>query len=246
VTGLPDVPEPAGFGKCPECAYRGTGTAAICFECASRTIEPLAEKHCLICDGKLNLDATCGNPLCNQAPDARGWDCIYAISMRSGVLKGVISDYKYNARKGWAWIFGRVLVGYLEQVGLQDDYGLIVPMPTFIGPGGRDWDHIDLIVKRAAIEGPDWPFQREVITKTAATPKLVDQRGFRARAEVAEQKIAPALDVIDPSAVAGRDVLVVDDVFTSGLTLREVAKKLKRAGAKSVGGIVLARQPFRS
>jgi hypoxanthine-guanine phosphoribosyltransferase len=32
----------------------------------------------------------------------------------------------------------------------------------------------------------------------------------------------------------------------AGLTLREVARKLKEDGATSVGGIVLARQPFRS
>jgi predicted amidophosphoribosyltransferase len=52
--------------------------------------------------------------------------------------------------------------------------------------------------------------------------------------------------VIDPKAIAGEDALVFDDVFTSGLTLREGARKLELLGAHAVGGIVLAGQPLRS
>ena len=50
-----------------------------------------------------------------------------------------------------------------------------------------------------------------------------------------------ALEVRDPSRVSGRRVLVVDDVFTDGSTLREVAGVLRGAGAAAVSGLVLAR-----
>jgi predicted amidophosphoribosyltransferase len=50
--------------------------------------------------------------------------------------------------------------------------------------------------------------------------------------------------VDEPAAVTGKMVLVFDDVFTGGLTLREVAFKLKASGATCVAGIVLARQPY--
>jgi predicted amidophosphoribosyltransferase len=119
-------------------------------------------------------------------------------------------------------------------------------MPTYVGDGARDWDHIDLIVERAEIEGCPLPIARDVMVKQAATARLVEQDSFYARARVAEQEFGPALQVVDPAAVAGRDVLVFDDVFTTGLTLREVARKLVDDGANMVGGIVLARQPFGS
>ena len=48
-----------------------------------------------------------------------------------------------------------------------------------------------------------------------------------------------------PKVVAGKTVLVYDDVFTSGTTLREVARKLNDAGAVAVDVVVLGRQPFR-
>lgn len=67
---------------------------------------------------------------------------------------------------------------------------------------------------------------------------------FSQRAKMAETQLRPALRVNDPATVAGKDVLVFDDVFTAGLTLREAALKLKAAEASSVAGIVLARQPY--
>jgi predicted amidophosphoribosyltransferase len=242
---LPQAPETAGFGNCPRCAYISTGTASICFECANETIEHLSRERCLICDGRLKADGDCGNPLCNDSPEERGWEYIYAISMRSGTLKSTINAYKYAETKGWAWIFGRVLVGYLEDIDLPP-WDLIIPMPTYVGEGARSWDHIDLILERAMIEGPEQPIRRDVMRKTKATPRLVDQHGFYARAVLAEREFGPALEVIDRAAVLGKSVLVFDDVFTSGLTLREVARKLKAAGAREVAGIVLARQPFGS
>lgn len=241
---LPEAPEPAGFGNCAECAYRRAGPPSVCFGCANETIEHVAAASCRICDGHLMQDGECGNPLCKRSPEERGWAAVWAISIRSGRLEQVIDRYKVGNHKGWAGIFGRILVAYLEEHTLPE-VDLIIPMPTYVGPGGREWDHIDLIVEKAAIEAPELPFRRDVMRKTGPTRQLRGERGFHARAVVAEREIAPALDVIDREAVKGKAVLVFDDVFTSGLTLREVGRKLTEAGAAAVGGIVLARQPFR-
>jgi hypothetical protein len=58
--------------------------------------------------------------------------------MRTGGLRDAISAYKYDDKWGWGHIFGRVLVGYLRvlrDVGVS--YDLIIPMPTYVGQGGR-------------------------------------------------------------------------------------------------------------
>jgi competence protein ComFC len=53
-----------------------------------------------------------------------------------------------------------------------------------------------------------------------------------------------SLRVPDPGAVAGCRILVIDDVFTEGSTLREVARALLLSGAHEVAGLALARQPW--
>jgi predicted amidophosphoribosyltransferase len=45
--------------------------------------------------------------------------------------------------------------------------------------------------------------------------------------------------------VAGKTIMVYDDVFTGGHTLNAVARRLREAGAVKVVGLALARQPWR-
>ena len=71
--------------------------------------------------------------------------------MRSGELLQAIDKYKVEGIRGWAWIFGRVLVGYLNEGKWFRGYDLIIPSPTYVGEG-VDFDHTGLVIERAAIE----------------------------------------------------------------------------------------------
>jgi predicted amidophosphoribosyltransferase len=108
-----------------------------------------------------------------------------------------------------------------------------------------------LILDRAALEaGERWSIrsaqtgQPPLIVKTKETPSLIGMNLARRRA-TAETEIRESLEIGDTSLIAGRRFLVFDDVFTDGCTLREVARALIGAGAAHVGGLVLARQPWR-
>jgi predicted amidophosphoribosyltransferase len=242
------TPEPAGFGNCRRCPYLQTGTAAICYRCARRTIEDVAPERCVTCDHPLPAgQELCGNPLCNRQSEERQWEFVWAIAMRTGALDRAIKAHKYAGKWGWSLIFGRVVVGYLDaNRDTFEDFDVIIPSPTYTGPHGDSYDHTGEIIGRAELEDDSWPFRRDVMRKTRATPRLAQVAGgFPARALVAETEIAPALQVSRPEAVRGKLVLVFDDVFTSGLTLREVARKLRQAGAQAVYGIVLARSRFK-
>jgi predicted amidophosphoribosyltransferase len=236
---------PAGFAACVECAYRDTGSAPICFACASEHTEPLAAARCEVCGQALPPDGRCANPVCHF--DDRYFTRVWAISMRTGQMRDAITRYKYEGRWGWAAIFGRILVGFLaEHRSVFDAYDLIMPSPTYVDPGvGRPFDHTRRIVEAAQIEEPiGWPFAYDVITKTTATEPMVGHTG-RERKAIAEGPLRAALSVPDRATVAGGRILIVDDVFTEGFTIREVARSLILAGAAEVSEIVLAREPWK-
>jgi predicted amidophosphoribosyltransferase len=245
-------PQPAGFGRCGQCAYRDVGSAGVCFACASRGLALVAGAagHCQTCDQRLPASGRCSNLWCNRPQSVRFFDFIYAIAMRTGELENAINRYKYHGANGWAAIFGRVLVGFLDEVpGVADGWDAIIASPTYLGPGARrSRDHIRTILEQAALEAGDrWPIHTDppLIVKTRETPKLVGMR-LGERRQACETELRQALSVPDPAAVADRRLLVFDDVFTDGSTLREVARALLGAGAAQVGGIVLARQPWQS
>lgn len=242
-----DPPARLTFGQCKECPYRTTGSVSLCFECARAVIpQVLAGNSCQTCDIELPAGSTtCHNPLCSWADERREWTCIWAISRRRGQLQWTIDAYKVRDRKGWAIIYGRILAGYLERWDhVLAEFDAVIPMPTYVGDGGRSWDHIKLILERAHLENPRLPVEFGVIEKTVATPKMRDLGSYQRRREVAETALRGALAVPDPTRVQGRSFLVFDDVFTGGLTLREVARALRAHGATEVCGVVLARQPF--
>jgi len=243
-------PQPKGFGRCGLCAYRDVGSAAVCFACASRGMDLVGRGHCQTCDQKLPESGRCSNYWCNRPPDERYFDFIYAISMRSGSLQSAINLYKYDNRRGWAAIFGRVLVGYLdEHPWVMEGWDAIIPSPTYTGRGARRrWDHIRLILEKADLEaGGRWSFQLDpaYVEKSRETESLVGKTLVERR-RICETELRDALRIPSPDGVTGRRFLVFDDVFTDGSTLREIARFLRDAGALQVGSIVLARQPWKS
>jgi predicted amidophosphoribosyltransferase len=240
---------PAGFAACVNCAYRDTGTAAICFACASEHTEAVPAEACEVCDRPKEAGEKCGNAICGW--EDRFFTRVRAISMRTGEMREAISRYKYDGKWGWRAIFGRILVGYLNEH--ADDfagYDAITPSPTYVGVGAaRPFDHTRLILEAAEVEEPiGWPFEYDLVVKDAATEPFAKKRSvkpWRERKDIAEGPLRHALRVPDTHRVSGKRILVFDDVFTEGFTIREVARSLIEAGAKEVSEIVLARQPYR-
>lgn len=193
--------------------------------------------------------AVCGNSMCNDPDRQFGWN--YAVAMKGGQLEQAIWAYKRGEHQAvWASIFARVLVGFLQQraTGFRV-FDLIIASPTWVGERGRTFDHTREIIAAAAREAPAWPFDLDdppAIIRTAWVSSMRSTSGLAGRRALAQGPLRAALHVPRPRRVAGRSILVFDDVFTDGQTLNEVARCLLGAGAAEVCGVTLARQPWGS
>jgi predicted amidophosphoribosyltransferase len=248
MTVVSDLPagEPLGFPKCPRCPYVKVGPARICVACASKSLEPIGQAACPVCCQMLDSGVPCRNWLCNDAN--RRIERIDAVAYYSGELASKIRRYKYEGKFGWALIFGRLLVGWLEAHAGNPSPDLIVANPTYLEPGDNRIGHIEAIIRSAAVEDVErrWAFDgaHPAIVKTRATAKSAGQSGAAKRA--AATALYEVLRVPDPARTAGRGILVFDDICTTGSQLDAVARRLLDDGqAAHVHALVLGRAPWR-
>jgi predicted amidophosphoribosyltransferase len=240
-------PAPLRFPACRRCPYRTLDRPDVCLSCIGSSGAGGGETAggtCPVCGQRLAVAASCSNDWCGRGD--RWWSAAWSIGPNLGPLREALLRYKYRAEMAWSAIFGRLLVGYLDDhMPWFDDYDALVGVPAFLGPGARRaWDPVGHVLAVANdLAGRRWPVEREAIVKTAETAPMAGLRLVPRRAS-AEGELRHSLRVPDPSRVAGARLLVVDDVFTEGSTLREVARALRRAGAVEVGALTLARQPW--
>ncbi|WP_404200231.1 ComF family protein [Streptomyces tauricus] len=167
--------------------------------------------------------------------------------MYSGALKDKIHKLKYEGKSGWAMIFGRLLVGWMESHPEQmHDIDYVVGNPTH--PGRQPLQHIEAIMDAAYTEDvthafPLSPPGAHRLTKTTETPRSANRTLEEKRAAASAH--ATALNWTgDTDDIKGATILLVDDVFTSGSQLQHVALRLRASGAADVQGLVLARVPW--
>ncbi|MFF7146261.1 ComF family protein [Streptomyces nodosus] len=243
-TGLPD---PAGFPDCPVCAYLVTGTARLCSDCAGRTLQPVADPHCPVCSQALAPDRQCGNWLCALPEAERGFSRVDAVAVYSGALRNKIHRLKYDGAYGWAMIFGRLLVGWMESHPEQmRGVDHVVGNPTHTGR--QPIQHIEAIMDAAYTEDvartfPLSPPGTHRLVKQTETPRSANKSLGDKRAAAAAHAAALTWTG-DAGDIKGRTILLVDDVFTSGAQLQHVALRLRASGAADVRGLVLARVPW--
>jgi predicted amidophosphoribosyltransferase len=234
-------PQPAVFPGCMACPYRMTGTPAICFACANGGAVPLLAAACQVCGQELADGNRCANAVCNL--EDRSFSRIYTVCWRQEEMWAAVSRYKYDQDREWAPILGRILVGFLEERRTDlASYDLITTGALYVGPRARRlWDTLRLILDGALAVGPNWPFVPDLITKSGPTGQFLG-RSVETRRAIAEHSLRDALAVPGPELVVGRRILVLDDVYSEGFSLREMARVLVSAGATEVAGLVLARR----
>ncbi|UUP15401.1 ComF family protein [Aeromicrobium wangtongii] len=195
---------------------------------------------CTVCCEAL-VDGACPNTVC-RLPD-RAFSRLYTVSESADETWDLIYRFKYGEEKELAEQLGRMLVDYLQDRRAElERFDHLTTTALYIGPQARRlWDYLQLIQDAAQRIDPSWPFATDLIAKVRPTGRFLGI-GVDDRRVIAEGELRDALQVPDPSRVEGRRVLVIDDAYSEGFTLREMARALRQAGAVEVAGLVFARR----
>lgn len=222
---LCDTPE-------PEDAPLRHGFCSACH--SSLTVEPYAT--CPRCVATLgpHTDTTHGCPACRN----RGFkfDSAIRLGPYAGVLQEAILRTKHAPGEGIAEMLGRTFVE--ERVTDFRDAGidLVVPVPLhWRSRWRRGFNQAERIADEIAVE-LGVPCRAGALRRVKATAQHA-QSSASARWE----NIRGAFEAAPRARVAGKSVLLVDDVMTTGATMGEAARVLKAAGAARVVAAALAR-----
>jgi ComF family protein len=162
------------------------------------------------------------------------YDTARAVGVYDGTLKQAIHQFKYNNRSLLAAPLGELLARHGREL-LAGGYDVILPVPLHARRIRQRGFNQSLALARRV--GSLWgvAVAAEGLARTRWTdPQTMLPERQRLR------NVRGAFSC-DAAAAAKKRVLVVDDVYTSGSTVNECAKVLKRNGARHVDVLTLAR-----
>jgi ComF family protein len=205
----------------------------VCRACL-RTPEPLAADYfCASCrtpfQNHFALDEEGRCALCRLG--LRGFDYAYSFGAYEGTLRQLIHLYKYGRVKPLARPLSDLLATALPR---DQRFDAVVAVPLhWRRRAARGFNQSELLAKSMA-QRCGIPVMRPV-RRQRATQVQAGLSNTNRRRNVAGAFTAKA------GAVNGLRILLVDDVMTTGATASACAQALKRAGARSVSLLTLAR-----
>ena len=131
---------------------------------------------------------------------------------------------------------GQLLTDLVSSQSFFDSVDFVVPVPTYWGRRlMRGFSAAEILAESVA-ERAGLKVSRRLVHMSRATEKQGKLSITKRR-----KNMIGAFELSKKADVAGKTVLIIDDVMTSGATVSELAKRLKKAKAKAVYVAVLAR-----
>ena len=158
----------------------------------------------------------------------------------TGKVHQALVDYKYHQRESYGVCFGRWM-GACARRCLSDPFDLVTWVPVSRKRlRERGFDQCRLLAVQVAKGYGQRPVR--TLEKWKVVPSLATSEGGRA---VRQKLVDGVYRAVLPETVAGKRILLVDDIITTGSTLEEAARTLLAAGAAKVCCVTAARTPFR-
>lgn len=170
---------------------------------------------CRTCLGFLHTskDGVCGTCLIEKPSYSQLVSCV----KYTGEVKERIKGYKFRQRPDYHIGFSRLACEILEREGVYFD--AVVPMPLSKKSfKERGYNQSALIAKKIA-EVFEVPYYDNVLIKVKET-----QRQSELKLNERKKNIQGAFKIRRSNLINGKTVLLVDDIYTSGCTMREAAK----------------------
>lgn len=215
--------------QCLSCGIEGV---SLCVACSTSEIIAYGER-CWNCGSVSSGGRTC--PKCRPNSPRFVW----ITTNYDAVAKDLVGLYKFKhqraAAKVLADLMAETLLDFNNEDALKRTKYLIVPVPTATKRvRARSFDHSVLLAKTLAKNlGLEFA---PVVGRLGQSRQLGAPRNIRLKQPTGNYFVKSA------SQIAGRNILLIDDVLTTGGTLKALSKEMRRAGARRIDALVFAKR----
>ena len=225
-------------------AAAGQAGLSLCAACAT-LLAPRLAGYCVKCGSLFpNADLPPGHCAdCLRQPPP--WSGFYFFAGYEQLLKSLFVAFKFNGDLGAGHLLARLMDLRIAPALARDLGGaepgrlppLLVPVPVHKKRLQERGFNQSLLLAKPLGKSLTWTVQAQALWRTRLDPP---QSSLDRKTRLSGPKGAFAAHPV----VAGREIVLVDDIMTTGATLREATRVLLKAGAASVRIAVLARTPF--
>lgn len=224
--------------KCLKCAARVDTAHNICPDCW-KELTFLTGKSCFCCGYPFGIDATVdysmiGDTLCGAcAKGPRHFDRAISALRYDDESSNMVIGFKHNDRTEYTRYFTKLLKNAGRE--LIEESEMVIPVPLHQRRLiKRRYNQSALLSARLAFEtGLD--HDPEILLRTKNTPPQAGNLNKR------QKNVSGAFKVNANKDIRGKNVLLIDDVYTTGATVENCARVLKKAGAKKVNILTVFR-----
>jgi len=204
---------------------------------------PQLENACKQCglplDAADEIDSVCGQ--CLQSPTAVDYTvCLYHYL---APVDHLITELKYKQKLTYADILGQLLLSRIQHLQLPQDElpDYILPVPLHNARLVKRGFNQSLEVARLSSKYLDIPIDITLARRIKMTLTQTDLDAVQRKRNVRE-----CFKISLKESKSHDHVVIIDDVVTTGSTVNELARVLKRSGVKKVGVWSISRAVIRA
>ena len=218
----------------------------VCPECLGR-LHPIVGRVCSICGERVlssytrwDEDGLCRCPVCRRVDHT--YYRAAAYGSYDGELRELVHLLKYNAVRPAAAVLGRGLAEVLNAMApsLESAVISVIPVPLYKSKRRqRGFNQAELIACEAlkvCSAGGRFRLRQDMLLRVRDTHSQIGLTSHQRR-----ENLRGAFAVERADELNGQEVVLVDDVYTTGTTASECARVLRRAGASRVWVATVAR-----
>lgn len=213
-----------------KCLYCNRNSASLLCESCINQIQLIPENSCNICKSTKLKNNICFE--CSERP--RLFKKLITIGVYNGILKNSIYRLKYEAEKDFSKAFGELLSKeLLKNKDIKVDYVTSIPLHKN-KLKERGFNQAELIARNFSIKSNLSYleiFDRVIYTKPQYTLSLQER----------ENNLKEAFSIKTKKSLKNKNIILIDDIFTTGTTINEACKLLLSNDVKDIYILSVAR-----